>query len=125
MFTHFMVGADDIDASKKFYDAILGVIGVEPGVIDRFGRVFYHVSGIAFGVTVPIDGEKALPANGGTIGFGAASPEQVDAWHEAGLKSGGVSCESPPGVRAPFASYAAYLRDPMGNKLCISCPIEV
>lgn len=124
MFTHFMVGANDIDASRKFYDAIMDVIGVEPGVTDRFRRVFYRVSGIAFGVTEPIDGKKALPANGGTIGFAAASPEQVDAWNAAGLNAGGISCEDPPGVRAHFASYAAYLRDPAGNKLCISCPIK-
>lgn len=121
MFTHVMVGADDIDASRTFYDATFNIIGVEPGTIDRLGRLFYQQSGIAFGVTLPINGEPASPANGGTIGFLAASPEQVDAWHEAGLKAGGTSCEDPPGVRESFGAYAAYLRDPAGNKLCLSC----
>ena len=122
-FTHVMVGTDDIEASRRFYNATFNIIGVEPGAIDRLGRLFYRLSGIAFGVTLPINGEPASPANGGTIGLAAASPEQVDAWHEVGLNVGGALCEDPPGVRESFGAYAAYLRDPAGNKLCLSCAL--
>lgn len=121
MFTHVMVGTENIEAAKAFYDATFETLGIGSGVIDRQGRLFYQVSGVAFGVTLPIHGERATAANGGTIGFGARSREQVDAWHEAGLKAGGASCEDPPGVREAFQAYAAYLRDPTGNKLCVSC----
>ncbi|WP_340314886.1 VOC family protein [Rhizorhabdus argentea] len=120
MFTHVMVGADDIDASKKFYDAIFGVLGLPAGVKDPFGRVFYRTPNGAFGITKPIDNQAASIANGGTIGFAAVSTEQVDAWHDAGIDAGGTTCEDPPGVRKPFGAYGAYLRDPVGNKLCVS-----
>lgn len=120
MFTHVMVGADDIAASKKFYDAIFGVLGLAPGITDPMGRVFYSMANGRFGITRPIDGKAASMANGGTIGFAAASREQVDAWHDAGVSAGGESCEDPPGEREGFNAYAAYLRDPFGNKLCVS-----
>ncbi|MEJ7934391.1 VOC family protein [Sphingobium sp. AN558] len=120
MFTHVMVGADDIAASKKFYDAIFGVLGLSPGITDPMGRVFYSTAGGRFGITKPIDSKAASMANGGTIGFAAASRAQVDAWHDAGIRAGGASCEDPPGERKGFGAYAAYLRDPVGNKLCIS-----
>ncbi|MEJ7925950.1 VOC family protein [Sphingobium sp. AN641] len=123
MFTHVMVGADDIAASKAFYDAIFGAMDIPAGKTDATGRVFYRVPAGAFGITRPIDGQPASVANGGTIGFAAASPEQVRAWHDAGLAAGGSTCEDPPGARKGFGAYAAYLRDPVGNKLCISCPV--
>lgn len=123
MFTHIMVGADDIESSKRFYDALFEVLGVEPGYNDPKGRIFYRTTTGAFGITKPIDGEAASSANGGTIGFAASTPEQVRAWHDAGVKAGGTSCEDPPGVRSGFGAYAAYLRDPVGNKLCASCMI--
>ena len=120
MFSHVMVGADDIEASTRFYDATLGVLGTPPGAGDDKGRVFYRSPSGVFGITAPINGAPASGANGGTIGFAASSPEQVDAWHAAGLASGGTACEDPPGVRgaAPRRLYIAYLRDPAGNKLC-------
>jgi catechol 2,3-dioxygenase-like lactoylglutathione lyase family enzyme len=73
-----------------------------------------------FALTKPIDGQPASHGNGSTIGFAAASPEAVDAWHAAGAANGGTSCEDPPGVRenGPVKLYLAYLRDPSGNKLC-------
>ncbi|MBB4640641.1 VOC family protein [Rhizorhapis suberifaciens] len=121
MFTHIMVGADDIEASKAFYDAIFQVLGIAAGERDPLGRIFYRTPTGSFGITKPIDGQRASAANGGTIGFAAVSREQVEAWHDAGVKAGGVTCEAPPGVREPFRAYAAYLRDPVGNKLCVSC----
>jgi catechol 2,3-dioxygenase-like lactoylglutathione lyase family enzyme len=114
-----MVGTNDIDASRKFYDATLGALGIGPGTIDK-DRVFYRTSAGMFAVTKPLDGQPASHANGGTIGFGAASPEHADAWHAAGIASGGTACEDPPGVREFGGGklYLAYLRDPAGNKLC-------
>ena len=121
MFSHIMVGANDIDAAKTFYDATLGALGYGPGVIDPKGRVFYVTDSGIFAITVPIDGNPATHGNGSTIGFAAATTEAADAWHAAGLANGGTDCEEPPGVRAgdmgPF--YLAYLRDPSGNKLCV------
>ncbi len=120
MFSHVMVGANDIAASKRFYDATLGALGHGPGFADDRGRVFWMAAGGIFAITLPIDGAPACPANGGTIGFAAASPEAVDAWHAAGLANGGVAIEDPPGVREGpgMRLYLAYLRDPAGNKVC-------
>ncbi|HYC00482.1 MAG TPA: VOC family protein [Candidatus Limnocylindrales bacterium] len=120
MFSHIMVGSNDIETSRKFYDAILGALGHRPAVTDDKGRLFYLSANGVFAVTVPINGEPAAPANGGTIGFAAPDPATVDAWHAAGVANGGTSCEDPPGVREGGLGkmYLAYLRDPFGNKLC-------
>lgn len=120
MFSHIMVGSNDIDASRAFYDATIGALGGSAGRLDPSGRVFYINNGGMFIVTKPIDGAPACHANGGTIGFKADSPEAADAWHAAGLASGGTACEDPPGIRkgAFGGLYLAYLRDPAGNKLC-------
>ncbi len=120
MFSHIMVGAHDIEASKKFYDAVLGAIGIGPGGRDEKGRVFYVTKTGVFAITKPIDGASATAANGGTIGFAVDSAERANAWHAAGLANGGRSIEDPPGVRAGGMGklYLAYLRDPAGNKIC-------
>ena len=116
MFTHVMLGVNDIEASKKFYDALLGTLGIGPGV-DNKGRYFYLSPGGVFAITKPINGEPATHGNGSTVGFAVESPEQGDAFHAAGLAAGGTTCEDPPGIRAG-GPYLAYLRDPDGNKLC-------
>ncbi len=120
MFSHIMVGANDVAASKKFYDAALGALGIKPGNQDDKGRVFYMTPTGVFAITKPINGAPASAANGATIGFAADSQEKVKAWHAAGVANGGVSCEDPPGVRAGGmgSMYLAYLRDPAGNKIC-------
>ena len=118
MFSHIMVGANDVEESKVFYDAVLGTLGYEPGVIDDKGRCFYVTKDGVFSITKPIDGEPASHGNGSTVGFLAADSAAADAWHEAGLASGGVTCEDPPGVREASNLYLAYLRDPSGNKIC-------
>ncbi|WP_150291439.1 VOC family protein [Sphingobium estronivorans] len=120
MFSHIMVGANDVAASKAFYDALFASVGGKPAITDDMGRLIYMHDGALFMVTKPIDGEPACHANGGTIGFAMASPEQTDAWHAAGIAAGGTACEDAPGVReASFGKlYLAYLRDPAGNKLC-------
>lgn len=120
MFSHMMVGSNDIARSKTFYDAIFGAIGGRPAIEDDRGRLIYMHNGGIFLVTRPIDGGDACCANGGTIGFAMSDPEQTDAWHEAGVAHGGTSIEDPPGIReGGFGKlYLAYLRDPDGNKLC-------
>jgi catechol 2,3-dioxygenase-like lactoylglutathione lyase family enzyme len=120
MFSHIMVGSNDLARSKTFYDATFGALGAKPAMVDDKGRLIYMHNGGLFMVTQPIDGKPATPANGGTIGIACSSAEQANAWHAAGVAAGGSSCEDPPGVReGGFGKlYLAYLRDPDGNKLC-------
>ncbi len=120
MFSHVMVGSNDLDRSKTFYDALFAAMGAKAGTTDAKGRLLYTHRSCNFMVSKPIDGKPATHANGGTIGFLMDSPEQADAWHKAGVANGGTSIEDPPGVRkgATRDVYLAYLRDPDGNKLC-------
>jgi catechol 2,3-dioxygenase-like lactoylglutathione lyase family enzyme len=118
MFSHIMIGANNIAEAKSFYDAVLGELGCAPGVIDPKGRCFYFTETGVLGLSVPINGEPACHGNGSTIGFNVTSTEQGDAWHAAGIANGGITCEDPPGVRADADIYLAYLRDPSGNKIC-------
>ncbi len=120
MFSHVMIGSNDIAKSKRFYDALFTAVGGKPGRTDDKGRLTYAHKGAAFMVTKPIDGEPACHANGGTIGFAVDGPEQAEAWHKAGVAAGGAAIEDPPGTRqGSFGPlYLAYLRDPDGNKLC-------
>lgn len=125
MFTHIVVGSNDIARSKKFYDAIFEAMDIPPSEIHPNGRLVYAKQGQRFVVTKPLDGKPATPANGGTIGLEAASPAMADAWHKAGVAHGGQAIENPPGVRQTGVGplYLAYLRDPDGNKLCIGCKV--
>lgn len=120
MFSHVMLGANDIEESKKFYDAILGALGYDAGVTDEKGRVFWITKTGIFSISKPIDGEPACHGNGSTLGFATSSTEAADAWHEAGLANGGTACEEPPGAREGTTGsiYLAYLRDPSNNKIC-------
>lgn len=119
MFSHIMIGTNDLEKSKTFYDKVLGTLGVPPGTVDRH-RVFWRTPTGVFSVSIPIDGKPATIGNGSTIGFVCSTPQQADAWHAAGIAAGGKTCEDPPGVRenATGKMYLAYLRDPDGNKLC-------
>ena len=119
MYSHMMVGSNDIERSKTFYDATFKAFGGKEGVLDPKGRLIYMHNGNVFLVTKPIDGEPATHGNGCTIGF-AMTPEQADAWHAAGVANGGTAIEDPPGIRegGGMKMYLAYLRDPDGNKLC-------
>jgi len=122
MFSHIVLGAKDIEESKRFYDATLGALGYNPGHIGPSGGCMYMTDTGIFGLTKPINGEPATHGNGSTIGFKAASPEAIDKWHQAGIENGGVTCEDPPGIRdmGHIKLYLAYLRDPIGNKICAS-----
>ena len=121
MFSHIMVGVSDLERSKKFYDALLGALGVAPGVANK-NRFFWRGSGGTFAVSTPINGEPACVGNGSTFGFTAQSEEQANAAHAAGIAHGGATCEDPPGFRGegPGRLYLAYLRDPDGNKVCLN-----
>jgi catechol 2,3-dioxygenase-like lactoylglutathione lyase family enzyme len=124
MFSHVMVGTNDIERAKRFYDAVLGVLGIGEPIRNaaKTGhvRLFYRHDGATFCVTEPINGEPATPANGATIGFRCSSPEQVREFHDVAVAHGGTSIEDPPGPRESNlgALHLAYVRDPDGNKLC-------
>lgn len=124
MFSHVMVGSNDIERSRKFYDAVLGTIGIDEAMtsVSNSGqtRLFYRASGNTFGVSETLNGEPATAANGGTIGFLCGSAEQVEQFHDAGVANGGTSIEDPPGLRETSMGpiHLCYLRDPDGNKIC-------
>ena len=124
MFSHVMVGSNDIERSKRFYDALLGVVGAgEPlrnAASTGHARLFYRHDGGTFCVSEPIDGERATFGNGATIGFKCDSPEQVQQFHDVAVAHGGASIEEAPGLREGKlgAMHLAYVRDPDGNKLC-------
>jgi catechol 2,3-dioxygenase-like lactoylglutathione lyase family enzyme len=119
MFSHVMLGVNDLEVSRKFYDALLGTLGIGPGVANK-NRYFYRSPSGTFCITTPINGEPATHGNGSTLGFTMQSPEQADAFHAAGVANGGTTCEEPPGFRdgAVGRLYLAYVRDPDGNKIC-------
>lgn len=124
MLNHVMLGSNDIDRSKRFYDAVLGVLGAGEAfrnvAASGHVRLFYRHDGSSFGLSQPINGEPATCANGGTIGFKCSSPEQVKQFHDVAVAHGGRSIEEPPGLRESNmgAMHLAYVRDPDGNKLC-------
>jgi catechol 2,3-dioxygenase-like lactoylglutathione lyase family enzyme len=120
MFSHVMVGANDMAASKAFYDATFAAMGIGPGRTDAKGRSWWATPAGMFAITPPIDGKSATCGNGSTIGLAMASQAMADAWHAAGVANGGTAIEDPPGVREGSTGqlYLAYLRDPAGNKLC-------
>lgn len=120
MFSHVVVGTNDLESATRFYDAVMGALGHGKGQRRAKGDYIYLSGSASFIVTRPINGQPASHANGGTIGFVCRSREQVDLCHAAGMANGGESAEDPPGVRNTEAGpvYLAYMRDPDGNKLC-------
>lgn len=124
MLNHVMIGSNDIARSKRFYDAVLGVLGAGEPVrnVANSGhvRLFYRHDGSTFSISEPIDGEAATVANGSTIGFKCTSAEQVREFHDTAVAHGGQSIEDPPGLRqgSMGALHLAYVRDPDGHKLC-------
>ncbi len=124
MFTHLCISAADLDESKAFYDAALGALGIKSiGIMGERMAVYASDTGKVL-VMKPANGEPATYANGGTISFAAADAAAVDAFHAAGLANGGAD-EGAPGKRpnAPGNAYGAYLRDPVGNKICAFCQL--
>ena len=131
MFSHVMVGANEIEESKVFYDKLLGVLGAQPGTLNPepltgMKRYFYFLDNTMFCISEPIDGNPATSGNGSTIGFNVKDIDQGNAWHQVGVENGGTSIEDPPGIREydGVKMFLAYLRDPSGNKLCGLLRIE-
>jgi catechol 2,3-dioxygenase-like lactoylglutathione lyase family enzyme len=126
MFSHIVLGSNDLDRSRTFYDAVLGTLGFsgEPFrhvMASGTARLFYRHNGGTLCISEPINQEPATCANGGTIGFKCDSAEQVKAFHDAGVANGGTSIEGPPGPRdggVLGTMHLSYVRDPDGNKLC-------
>lgn len=120
MYSHMTVGADDLSAAQKFYDAIFAAMGGPSAFEDPNGRLIYRHRGSLFMVTRPVNGEAASNGNGTTFGFSMENIDEAQAWHKAGVENGGTSVEDPPGWRERPAGnlFLAYLRDPAGNKLC-------
>ena len=116
IFTHVVLGTNNLDKARNFYDKTLATLGLSRKM-DMENASLWGKDGPEFMVTKPANGQPATSANGGTIGFAAADRPAVHAFHEAALAAGGT-CEGPPGPRSftPTA-YAAYVRDPDGNKL--------
>jgi catechol 2,3-dioxygenase-like lactoylglutathione lyase family enzyme len=124
MFNHIVIGSNDLERSRRFYNAVLGALGAGEPTQNRaqsgHNRLFYRHDGGVLCVSEPINGEEATVANGGTIGFRCGSPEQVQEFHDIAVAHGGVSIEDPPGLREGGLGslYLAYVRDPDGHKLC-------
>ena len=124
MFTHIVVGTDDVSTAKQFYDAALGALGYAPGGDAGNGRVVYAGAAGTLLLTRPIDGNPASFGNGITIGLSAPDVAAVDRFHACGLAAGGADAGAPGPREAIPNSYAAYLRDPTGNKLVAWCVEE-
>ncbi|MBI0535180.1 VOC family protein [Roseomonas sp. KE2513] len=123
MFSHVMVGARDIAAMARFYDAVLLPLGLERGPDSAGGPrgVCWRAPGHrhpTFDVQEPFDGQPPSAGNGCMVAFTAPSRAAVDVAHAAALAHGGTD-EGPPGLRPRYAPdyYGAYMRDPVGNKL--------
>jgi catechol 2,3-dioxygenase-like lactoylglutathione lyase family enzyme len=117
---HVTFGSNDLARGAKFYDAIMGEYGG--------GRAFEHDTAIGWafpdggpsiGICNPFDGNTANFGNGRMFAVMAKDEDQVRRVHAAALANGG-SCEGPPGQR-PNGFYAAYFRDPDGNKMNSFC----
>jgi catechol 2,3-dioxygenase-like lactoylglutathione lyase family enzyme len=134
MFAYVCLGSNDLERSARFYDATLGALGHRrcdtSGENDTswtgwIGWGLYAQAGAiqdALWVCKPFDGQPATVSNGGMVALRANSWRDVDAFHAAALAHGGTS-EGAPGLRPQYNPdfYAAYVRDPDGNKLAVVC----
>ena len=121
MFFHVMVGATDLEASKTFYDATFGALGVPSKGMFRDTPTAYMYgepeTGLFF-ITKAQGGRPATYANGGTIMFKAKSEAEAQAWYRAGMENGGLAEDEPATGPLP-GSIMARLRDPTGNKIAV------
>ena len=123
MLTHVTIGAVDKAKGAAFYEAVLGPLGYSKAFdLERWTGFSCGEGQPPVMVGMPFNNEPAAAANGLMIGFSADSRAKVREAYDAGLKAGG-SCDGEPGVRpaGPPNTYAAYLRDPTGNKIGLFC----
>ena len=132
MFTYVCLGTNNLARAIPFYDAVLGTLGQhrcvtedEADADDMVGWGTYEDCGrteIALWVCQPFDGQPASVGNGSMVALHASSWSQVQRFHAVALAHGGT-CEGPPGLRPQYNPdfYAAYVRDPDGNKLAVVC----
>ena len=119
MFTHAFLGSNDVERSRKFYDATMKELGYENVVPPEAPMLVYSGPTGTLVIGKPYNGQPANPSNGATLGLAAKDDETVTRWHQAGLAAGGTDDGAPgPRERAPNNSVGAYLRDPDGNKIC-------
>jgi catechol 2,3-dioxygenase-like lactoylglutathione lyase family enzyme len=132
LLSYVYVGTNDLARATRFYDAVLGALGMNRCVTgdaawDRVaaGWGIYEEGGLrelGFWIGTPFDGRPASVGNGSMTAFRASTWQAVDAFHSAALAHGG-RCDGPPGLRLQYSPdfYAAYVRDPDGNKLAAVC----
>jgi catechol 2,3-dioxygenase-like lactoylglutathione lyase family enzyme len=132
MLTYVYFGTNDLDRAIKFYDSALAPLGMKRCVTgdpewDRTsaGWGTYEDGGLrelAFWIGIPFDGNPASVGNGGMVAFRAKSWDEVDRFYKAALANGGKD-DGPPGLRVHYSPdfYAAYVRDPDGNKVAALC----
>ena len=124
MLNHVMIGSGDIQKTKSFYNAVLGVLGAGEAMehVNDTGqtRLFYMHDGSTFSISEPINGEPVSVANGSTVGFVCNSPEQLKEFHDVAVANGGKSVEDPPGPRESNMGvmHLCYFLDPDGHKIC-------
>ena len=124
MLNHVMLGSNDIEKTKKFYNSVLSVLGAGDAMehVNETGqtRLFYIHDGSTFSISEPVNGEPVSIANGSTIGFVCDSPEQVKEFHDIAVANGGISVEDPPGPRDGTMGlmHLCYFLDPDGHKIC-------
>jgi catechol 2,3-dioxygenase-like lactoylglutathione lyase family enzyme len=115
MFNHVSVGTHDLERASRFYDAALGALGYKRTFSESFGNA-WGLEWPEFWATRPEDGD-ATAGNGVHVAFIAPSREAVDAFHAAALAAGGTDAGAP-GLRDYTPDYyAAFVRDPDGNKI--------
>jgi catechol 2,3-dioxygenase-like lactoylglutathione lyase family enzyme len=134
MFAYVCLGSNNLERSAKFYDATLGVLGYrrcdtsgesETSWKGWLGWGLYQQDGAvqdALWICQPYDGGPATAGNGGMVALWARDWCSVNRFHDAALANGGAS-EGAPGLRLLYNPdfYAAYVRDPDGNKLAVVC----
>lgn len=117
MLGYVTLGANDFEAAKAFYRAVLAPLGAKPAMSGERMELYSNGTGAMLGVCVPYDKSGASAGNGVMPAIAAANREVVDQVHAAALANG-ATCEGPPGERMP-TFYGAYFRDPDGNKICV------
>ena len=121
MIGYALVGSNDLEKAKAFYEAVLAPLGASPAFDHPSGGRVYTTGPDRpmFGVVAPFNGEAATIGNGTMISFAAPSQEQVRQVFAKAIELGGAN-EGEPGWRGdPGGFYGAYFRDLDGNKLCV------